>query len=239
MTNACTGRCKHCSEGERASSSSIYHIDGYKGAEIVRQICNAYKIESLMTFGGEPLLYSEDVFKIQSAAKESGIEKRHVITNGFFSKDERIINDVAKGLAESGVSKIMLSVDAFHQETIPLEYVKLFAEAVLKYDVFIVTHPAWLVSADDANPYNIKTKEILSDFACMGIYSSKGNIIFPKGNAKKYLRNYFDKNSTYVNPYKEDPKDIKTISVSADGSVLNNNINNKNIIDIMNDYNAK
>lgn len=40
-----------------------------------------------MTFGGEPLLYPETVCKIHKAARETGIAKRSVITNGFFSRD--------------------------------------------------------------------------------------------------------------------------------------------------------
>lgn len=81
-----------------------------------------------MTFGGEPLLYPEIVCKIHKAAKEMGIPKRDVITNGFFSKDENRIREVVSMLTESGSGNIALSVDVFHQETIPLEPVKYFAE---------------------------------------------------------------------------------------------------------------
>ena len=62
-------------------------------------------------------------------------------------------------LSQSGVNGICLSVDAFHQETIPLEYVKEFASAVLDENIPIHTHPAWLVSADDDNPYRENPKD--------------------------------------------------------------------------------
>lgn len=54
---------------------------------------------------------------------------RQLITNGFFSRDGDRIKEAAGRLAQSGVNNLLLSVDAFHQETIPLGPVKQFAEA--------------------------------------------------------------------------------------------------------------
>lgn len=234
VTNACTGRCKHCSEGEHGLNGE--HIDGDIAAGAVHEICRHYKIESLMTFGGEPLLYPETVYKIHKAAKEMGIPKRTIITNGFFSKDKAKIADVARELSKSGVQSLLLSVDAFHQETIPLEFVKYFAECMLPTDVIIRVHPAWLVSEADYNPYNIRTREILGEFKQMGIQVSSGNVIFPRGNAKKYLREYFEDGREYVDPYEEDPEDIKTVSFSPNGDVLSGNIYQKDIVEILDTY---
>ena len=142
-------------------------------------------------------------------------------------------------LAESGVESICLSVDAFHQETIPLDYVKEFAKAVLREDISIHTHPAWLVSVDDNNTYNLQTRELLNEFSEMGIAQSSGNVIFPSGNALKYLGKYFEESVEYDNPYRENPKDIKTISFSANGDVLNGNINDNSILEIIKSYGAE
>jgi len=234
VTMACTGRCRHCSEGEHISKGE--HIDGEVAAKAVRDICESYAIESIMTFGGEPLLHPEVVCKIHAAAKESGIPKRDLITNGFFSKDKKRIKEVAHMLAESGVNKILLSVDAFHQETIPMEPVTFFAECVKKEGLNIRINPAWLVSKEDENPYNIKTKEILREFEPMGIQTADGNIIFPSGNAKKYLSEYFDENKEYVNPYEENPRDVHTICFNPNGDVLNGNVNRDSIMDIIDSY---
>lgn len=167
------------------------------------------------------------------------IAQRELITNGYFSKDVNRIKEVAHMLAQSGVNGICLSVDAFHQETIPLEYVKEFAMAVLDENIPIHTHPAWLVSVDDNNPYNLKTRELLKEFNAMGIEQSSGNVIFPSGNALKYLGEYFDKNIDYYNPYVEDARNMKTISFSANGDVLGGNIYDNSILDIINSYNVR
>ena len=234
VTMACTGRCKHCSEGEHNSFTG--HIDADVAAKAIRKICQNYKIESLMTFGGEPLLHPEVVCKIHKTASEMGIPQRDLITNGFFIKDHKRIKEVVSALAESGVSGILLSVDAFHQETIPLEPVTYFAECVMATGIDISLSPSWLVSKTDNNPYNVKTREIIKEFDYLQIPVSSGNAIFPSGNALKYLGEYFDENVEYTNPYEEDPEDIKAISFSPNGDVLNANVYQKNILDILDEY---
>lgn len=234
VTMACTGRCKHCSEGEHTAQGE--HIDADAAVGAIYEVCENYHIESLMTFGGEPLLYPEVVCKIHEAGKKMNISRRDLITNGYFSKDSKRISEVAHMLAASGITYILLSVDAFHQEIIPLDHVKEFAKAVIKEGVSIKTNPAWLISMEDENPYNLKTKEILKELSGLGVNPANGNIIFPSGNAKKYLSEYFDEGAEYINPYEDDPKDVRAICFSPNGDVLNGNINRESIMNILNSY---
>ena len=234
ITMACTGKCKHCSEGGHSFCTG--HIDADAAVNAVYEICRNYKIESLMTFGGEALLYPEVVSNIHKAASKMGIAKRDLITNGFFTKDCKRMKEVAALLAESGVRRILLSVDAFHQEFIPLEAVRTFAEYVRETDIYIELSPAWLVSENDNNPYNVKTKEIIREFDYLEIPAGLGNVIFPSGNASKFLSEYFDENTEYFIPYEENPRDIRAISFSPNGDVLGSNVYQKNITDILNEY---
>ena len=68
VTMACTGKCKHCSEGEHVNCKG--HIDADIAVTSIREVCKNYRIESLMTFGGEPLLYPEVVCTIHRTAAE-------------------------------------------------------------------------------------------------------------------------------------------------------------------------
>ena len=233
VTMACTGKCKHCSQGEH-KSNDIINKD--LAADAVRKIAKDYNIESVMTFGGEPLLCPEIVYEIHKAAKEMNIPQRQLITNGYFSKNSDKIKLVAKKIIESGVNEILLSVDAFHQESIPLEYVVEFAKAVNVPEINLKVHPAWLVSSDDDNFYNNKTREILAEFNKIGIETNEGNIIFPSGNALKYLDGYFDLSKEIKNPYQENPTDIRAICFSANGEILGGNIYKQDIIEILNTY---
>ena len=233
VTYACTGRCKHCSEGEHASCGE--RIDPKISAEAVRKISAEYDIQTVMTFGGEPLLYPDAVYAIMTAAKELNIPKRQVITNGYFSKNTEKIREVAERLAACGVNDLLLSVDAFHQETIPLNVVRQFAAEAEKCGIPIRLQPAWLVSTTDDNPYNRKTREILDSFADMGISVNEGNIIFPEGNALKYLAEYFT-DELPENPYVEDPCDVRCVSFSPNGDVLSGNVYRNDIMEIIRDY---
>jgi len=233
VTYACTGRCKHCSEGDHSSCGE--RIDPQFAADAVRKIAVEYDIKTVMTFGGEPLLYTDAVYAIMTAAKELNIPKRQVITNGYFSKKADRIREVAERLAACGVNELLLSVDAFHQETIPLDMVKRFAAEAKGCGIPIRLQPAWLVSASDNNPYNRKTREILDSFADMDITANEGNIVFPEGNALKYLADYFTDNLP-ENPYVEDPRDVRCLSFEPNGNVLGGNAYERDIMEIIKNY---
>ena len=235
ITYACTGRCKHCSESGKANNGDYLTAD--ISVRALEKINKNFTLQSVMTFGGEPLLYPETVIAIHNAAKTLNVPKRQLITNGFFSKDERTIKKVARDIAESGVNDILISADVFHQETILLNKVLFFTESLLKNNVkHVRVHPAWLVSKDDDNPYNTKTKEILKNFEKIGVLPSNGNVIFPAGNALKYLGKYFEQNKTYVNRYEQNPQDIRAVCIEPNGNFLNCNIYNENFLDDFNNY---
>ena len=233
VTYACTGRCKHCSEGEHTSLGE--RIDPVVAADAVRMIAAEYDIKTVMTFGGEPLLYTDAVEQIMETAKELNIPKRQVITNGYFSKNADKIREVAGELAACGVNDLLLSVDAFHQETIPLEIVKMFATEAKKCGIPIRLQPAWLVSVTDDNPYNRKTREILDSFADMEIPVGEGNVIFPEGNALRNFSEYFT-DERPENPYKDDPCNVKCVSFEPNGDVLGGNVYERDIMEIIKDY---
>ena len=233
VTYACTGRCKHCSEGDHTNCGE--RIDPQIAADAVRRIAAEYDIKTVMTFGGEPLLYTDAVYAIMETAKELNIPKRQVITNGYFSKNADEIREVAERLATCGVNDLLLSVDAFHQETIPLDVVKQFAAEVKKCGIPIRLQPTWLRSAVDDNPYNRKTKEILGSFADTELPVGEGNVIFPEGNALKYLAEYFV-DDLPENPYVEDPRDVRCVSFEPNGDVLGGNVYECDIMQIIEDY---
>ncbi|MBR6807024.1 MAG: radical SAM protein, partial [Clostridia bacterium] len=204
-------------------------------AEAVRKIASKYDIKTVMTFGGEPLLYTDAVYAVMTVAKEVDIPKRQVITNGYFSHNSDKIREVAQRLSACGVNDLLLSVDAFHQETIPLHIVKQFAAEAKKCAIPVRLSPAWLVSAADDNPYNKKTREILDSFDDLELPIGDGNVIFPEGNALKYLAEYFT-DERPESPYFEDPWDVRCVSFEPCGGVLGENVYERDILEIIADY---
>ena len=225
ITKQCTGRCKHCSVGDLNKSKGYVQYDRIKG--ILTKLCSRFPITSVMCFGGEPLLHYKEVEGIMSEAKSCAIPKRQLITNGYFSKKNSVMEEAAAGLAGAGVNDILLSADAFHQETLPIETVYEFARLIReKEKLSIRLHPAWLVDQEDQNEWNNRTNQILLKFSELQLPISKGNVIFPSGNAVHYLADYFEKSEWQQDfycgqaPYSTRLDQVNSISIEPNGDVI-------------------
>lgn len=116
------------------------------------------------------------VYAIHEKAMECNISNRQLITNGCFSRSVNRIIEVAKKLNKAGVNDILLSVDCFHVEKLPLEWVYMFAKALCEnYSGRFRLQPTWIKDETDDNPYNIKTKECLAYFDDIHIERNHGN----------------------------------------------------------------
>jgi len=210
VTWACTGQCRHCSVGPQEDTKTRLAYETIAGR--LTELKQEHPIESVMCFGGEPLLCPDTVVAIFEEAKAAGIPRRQLITNGFFTKDPDKIISVADKL-NACATEILLSVDGFHQEAIPLERVQAFAGSAKH----VKLHPAWLVSCEDDNIWNKRTHEALAQFP--GLPVTKGNVVFPRGNALKHLREYFPEELPRRSPYDQEPGHVTCISVMPDGTI--------------------
>lgn len=91
--------------------------------------------------------------------------------------------------------------------------------------VSVKLQPAWLVSREDRNPYNMETKRILRRFAALDLPVHSGNVVVPSGNAAKYLSDYFEPQEPDLTapcgsaPYTTRLDQVGALSVLPDGSV--------------------
>ncbi len=245
VTNGCTGRCKHCSQGNLSGNKKI---DKEKAVNALKDAASFYNVKSIMTFGGEALLYPDIVCSIHQTAMECNIPKRQLITNGCFSKDNNKIVEVAKKLNQSGVNDILLSVDCFHAEELALDWVYSFAEALREnYSGRFRLQPTWVNGESDNNIYNIKTKECLAHFEELNIEINDGDSVFPSGNAVKYLSEYFEKKPLDMNFrcgdvfYTTSLDNINELMIDCSGDVLVcdipiGNIMENSILEIIREY---
>lgn len=228
VTYNCTGRCRHCSVGDMLGKTGGHRcVQPDKAAEAVRFLGENYDMASVMTFGGEPMLYPDAVFAIHSAARECGVPSRQLFTNGYFTNSRDKMCEAAYSLVKSGVNNVLLSIDAFHQEKIPEEKARIFAEFLRDAGMpNFRLHPAWLVNAAHENAYNRETRAILSRFAHLGIPVSSGNDIFMAGNAAKYLAEYYPPPKLDLSqrcgsmPYTEPLTSITSLSIEPNGDVV-------------------
>ena len=226
VTYQCGGKCKHCQMGSRINKGGTHrHVLVEYAMEAIEKLATVFDIASVMTFGGEPLYYPDVVAAIHKKATDCGIETRQVITNGYFTDSAKKSGIVANALADAGVNDLLLSVDAFHQEHIPLEPVWQFAcDAITAKIPGFRLHPAWLVNEKHQNPYNSKTRELLERFSGLSIPVGKGNNIWLQGNTIEFLREYYD---DAVLNFSENgapepclyPLEIKNISIDPNGDI--------------------
>lgn len=248
ITKICNANCKHCSVNNKRSQQK--HIDTKVAVDIVNSLSQKYDLQSLMTFGGEPLLFPEVIYAIHETATRVGIPSRQIITNGYWTKDFRKIEEISNRLAEVGVNKILISVDAFHQEHIPLEIVKKVAQELLRVSISdIKWSPCWVVSEEDDNPYNKKTRSILEELKNLPIRSGTGNIVAPQGAALENLGEYLPIKKRILEgncgdlPYTDPLDSIINISIDPNGDIVVcrdfkiGNAQESDIVEILEKYN--
>lgn len=223
----CPGRCKHCSVGDRLHTPGAHHVPLEESVEAIRWLAGNYPLRSVMTFGGEPLLYPELVCALHSAARDCGVPTRQLITNGYFSKRPERIARVAEELVAAGVNDLLLSVDAFHQEAIPLEPVLLFAERIMELAPGIIQlQPSWVVDQSHENSWNARTKAVLEQFAPLNVPVGRGDDIFLAGNAVEHLAQYYPAprldpaEACGSMPYTEPLDRITSLSIEPNGDVV-------------------
>jgi len=246
ITWQCGGKCKHCQMGDSINMRGSHrHVISEYAVEAVNKIASVYDVESVMTFGGEPLYYPEVTAAIHKAATECGIKTRQIITSGYFTNNAEKSRTVASVLADAGVNNLLLSVDAFHQEHIPIEPVYQFARDIINAKIpGAVLYPAWLVNAEHQNSYNAKTREILKRFSDLPIEISgyKNNVTL-LGQAAKLLRGHYENAELSLSEHKcSELLALADIAIAPNGDVMVcgfviGNIYKEDVLDIIARYN--
>lgn len=177
-----------------------------------------------------------------------GIASRSIITNAGYPRSEKESRTVALKLAESGVTQINVSVDAFHQEHIPISIVEQNVRALLDVGISVRWNPCWVISEEDKNSWNERTREILNTLGHLHVRESEGNTVSPAGNALKYLKDYIPEKILVPDkycgdmPYTSRLDNIASVSIEPDGNiaVCNNfsigNAGERNVSDILQNY---
>ena len=50
------------------------------------------------------------------------------------------------------------------------------------------SNPCWVDSAEDDNPWNQRTREVLQALAHLPVHADPGNVVQPDGHARQWLR---------------------------------------------------
>ena len=88
ITYLCNSNCIHC-YAPKYRKNTPKHIEPSKAIDFMRRVSANFNLETIMIWGGEPLLFPDVVYSINAQAKKLGVTNRVIITNGYWSKDKK------------------------------------------------------------------------------------------------------------------------------------------------------
>jgi hypothetical protein len=118
----CSSTCRHCLYrcSPRWPKDFISAEAAQANLQTVRKLgCSAIHIG-----GGEPLLRPEGVAAVLDVASETGVYVEYVETNSAWYQNHNAACAVLEGLANRGLSTLLVSISPFHNEHIPFYKVK-------------------------------------------------------------------------------------------------------------------
>lgn len=161
----------------------------------LNEVISISNLESLMVFGGEPMLFPDRTIAAFEKAYEHRIPKIEMLTNGVWGKSGQKAKEVACRLKKSGLNVLGISVDAFHQQFIPLEYPRSAALASIQAGIANVTwNVAVVESLNGKNKYDRKTAKTLELLEPVGIEAHVHKVL-SVGRAARNLRRYLKRES--------------------------------------------
>lgn len=193
LTNRCNAKCMYCQAEASPLKSELMDLSDTR--KYLVEASSASNLESFMVFGGEPMLFPNLAISAFEKARELGIPRIEMLTNGIWGRNKARAKELAVKLRRSGLNDLGISVDAFHYQFIPLEYPRNVAVASVEAGIKEVTwNVAVLESQNSKNKYDRKTAEILGILAPVGIEAHVHQVL-PVGRAVSKLRPYLKQES--------------------------------------------
>jgi len=250
LTFKCPAKCQHCSY--KAGPNREGHIKPKEASRYLEELLNMHPLQSVWVHGGEPFLYFNCLEHMIKEATKLGIARKGVITNSFWAKSIEIAKKKLRKLKEAGLNALVFSFDFFHQEFIPVEFVKntLIAAVDLEFETIYVDSYFVndLTSENYFNKITKKNLEILGDIEDVEFHRLPMGV---EGRATE-LREYLNLKPELPSgecpvPFwiDGDLKNPETIEIDCEGNVTLcpgisiGNTNIQSLTKILNDYDVE
>ncbi len=195
-TYRCTAACRHCLYGCSGKSDGRY-IDGDESARLCRTLVGM-GCRSVHIGGGEPFLQFDALLQLVREVNASGLHLEYIETNAYWCKPADIADaaDKLARLREAGAECLLISVDPFHLEYVPLERPLALAELCrrvgMDYFVWQQRYVSALSKLDRSRVYKRQElEEILGKNYVFDIANSYG--LSYNGRALNIAREYLPK----------------------------------------------
>jgi MoaA/NifB/PqqE/SkfB family radical SAM enzyme len=124
ITYKCNAACRHCLYMSNPKKNGLMPVEDAKHyfTEFNKL---GLKGDVLHIAGGEPFIYYNHLLEIVKAADDVGMTPINMVeTNAFWCRSKDIAKKRFEELKEAGMLHIFFSADAYHQEFVPIEYVR-------------------------------------------------------------------------------------------------------------------
>jgi len=163
VTHKCNAECKHCIYQSSPRQDALIRLE-----DVRRDLINLksnWPVGTVCFSGGEPLLYFELLTNLVREVKAQDITCA-ILTNAFWGENQSIARKYVGGLKDAGLDQMHISVDAFHQEFVPIDAVKGVIRVSKEAGIgHIAINAKSLGDPDMDNPYNRQTKVIYPHFS--------------------------------------------------------------------------
>ncbi len=224
LTFKCPAKCRHCSY--KAGPERSGYIKLKEASQYIEDLSQLSPLESIWVHGGEPFLYFNNLVQIIKEAKSWNIPRIGVITNSYWAKSEKKAYKMLSQLRVTGLTSITFSSDAFHQEFVPIKYVKngLKSAVGLGFDK-ITVDSYFLDDVNIDNEFNQITRKNLEQLEQINQVKFQKLVMSVEGrgtNLKQYvkLQEELPSGKCPVPFWIEgDLEDPKTIEIDCEGNV--------------------
>jgi hypothetical protein len=122
VTGVCNASCRHCAPSCEPTKSDRPDVAFF--ASVLRQASQVAHIKKDVAFvGGEPTLFPAELWQLLGIAHDCGFSPS-ITTNGWWGRNESRRSAFMEKFIQLGLRRIELSVDAFHQEFIPMKAIQ-------------------------------------------------------------------------------------------------------------------
>lgn len=133
----CSAACRHCMFASSPRAGKAFITE--EAAERIARKLKEAGVWSMHIGGGEPFLNFDALCMLLKAMKKYGVGVDYIETNAFWAQDDEEVMRKLRMIRELGAETVMVSVDPFHIEYVPLERPIRLAQALrrLGMDYFI------------------------------------------------------------------------------------------------------
>ncbi len=131
-TYYCPISCKYC--GAESGPNEKDRLTREEMINLIDEVYSYGKLQLVVFTGGEPIALKDDLLECIKHCTEKKLATR-IVSNAYWAKTPKAASELIKKYKDAGLSEINLSCDDYHQEFIPVEFIKNANDACIEHEM--------------------------------------------------------------------------------------------------------